>query len=86
MTDKDFITLLNKEKINLSDLSMLVDQYCHDTDRTEEDFSKIMKFIEHIPMLGNSTVKNIVDFYKKKYNIMSVSSSENDIYFYTTIL
>ncbi len=85
MTELEFVTILNKKSYNIDDLTLLIDQYCKDTNRIEEDFTKIMEFILHIPGLAQAAIENITRYYKKKWFVVSVGEIRGEIYFYKTL-
>lgn len=85
MTDQQLVSILNKNQINIEELSLLVDSYCSDTGRSQSDFTKIMDFTLHIPGLLDSAFRNITEYYKKKFNIVAVGDTEGVVYFYQSL-
>lgn len=86
MTSQQLVSILNKNQISIEELTLLIDSYCSDTNRSQSDFTKIMDFTLHIPGLLDCAFRNITEYYKKKFNIVKVGSVEGDLYFYQTII
>jgi tRNA G37 N-methylase Trm5 len=86
MTEKQLLIILNKRNISINDLSTIVDAYCSDTNRSHDDFTKIMQIILHIPEVSQSGISNILDYYKRKYNIVAVGNADGEHYFYRSLI
>jgi tRNA G37 N-methylase Trm5 len=85
MTEKQLLTILNKKNIDINDLSAIINAYCSDTNRSHDDFTKIMQIILRIPEFTQSGISNILDYYKRKYNIVAVGNANGEHYFYTSL-
>jgi hypothetical protein len=86
MTKDEFLIIINKNNIDYNDLSVIIDAYCLETKRSHDDFTKIMQIILHIPEFQSTVINNTVNYFKYKYNIVSLDNINGKHYFYTSLI
>lgn len=64
---------------NLEDSVYIITEYCKETERAEEDTKKLLDVVFVMPHLLTAAVKNIQQFYFKKYNICILRDQQNNI-------